>query len=549
MAQHLVMVAAFLEADDLDVGAGPRRDRGAPGRPGARGARGARHGGLPSGRLRPGPHRVPHRAPAQRLVAPAARSWSTASAAWAGTAGPSTWPPPRRRPGSTESERIELAIVVSGVRRDLGPGRRRAARAPDPGPASAPRRPACSACTTPTPTCCSAWARGRGARVVRQGDGGRHRAARRTRSSGSRSSTASSSTSVRTTSEDGTDAGRRPVARSRQEPHGDGATPSGDGVPRLLSRATPPWSATSTAWSTAARRRCPHAVEAFGRPRRPRALRDEQRLPPPRRRRDAPARARAALHARRRGHQLAGRRLAARRPARPVGSPVLAVGGPGVARALEEAGLAPVLPRRAAACPPVAAVLQGYGPAGDRDRPRGGRLRRPGRRHVGRDEHRRAPCRPTGAWRRATGRWSARCERASAARPTSSPASRRRRCTCCAPTGSALTRRRVLAVGDRLDTDIEGAVAAGMDSLLVLTGVDDLRGLPRGRPAARRPTWVAPDLRALLEDPTESGAPWVALSRRRARGARRPGCRRAAHRGRRAGHARPRPLLGDARHR
>ncbi len=31
-----------------------------------------------------------------------------------------------------------------------------------------------------------------------------------------------------------------------------------------------------------------------------------------------------------------------------------------------------------------------------------------------------------------------------------------------------------LVIGDRLDTDIEGAVAAGMDSLLVLTGVDDL---------------------------------------------------------------------------
>ena len=58
----------------------------------------------------------------------------------------------------------------------------------------------------------------------------------------------------------------------------------------------------------------------------------------------------------------------------------------------------------------------------------------------------------------------------------------------------------VLAVGDRLDTDIEGAVAAGMDSLLVLTGVDDLRACATA-PLRRRPTFVAPDLRALHEDP------------------------------------------------
>jgi FMN phosphatase YigB (HAD superfamily) len=61
---------------------------------------------------------------------------------------------------------------------------------------------------------------------------------------------------------------------------------------------------------------------------------------------------------------------------------------------------------------------------------------------------------------------------------------------------------RVLAVGDRLDTDIEGAVAAGADSLLVLTGVDDLQAVLTA-PESRRPTWVAPDLRGLLEDPDD----------------------------------------------
>lgn len=51
-----------------------------------------------------------------------------------------------------------------------------------------------------------------------------------------------------------------------------------------------------------------------------------------------------------------------------------------------------------------------------------------------------------------------------------------------------------LVVGDRIDTDIEGAVAAGMDSLLVLTGVHGLADLT-GLTARSRPTYVAEDLR------------------------------------------------------
>jgi ribonucleotide monophosphatase NagD (HAD superfamily) len=53
-------------------------------------------------------------------------------------------------------------------------------------------------------------------------------------------------------------------------------------------------------------------------------------------------------------------------------------------------------------------------------------------------------------------------------------------------------------VGDRPDTDIDGAIAADVDSLLVLTGVctlADLAALPTGR----RPSYVAADLRGLLE--------------------------------------------------
>jgi glycerol 3-phosphatase-2 len=56
-----------------------------------------------------------------------------------------------------------------------------------------------------------------------------------------------------------------------------------------------------------------------------------------------------------------------------------------------------------------------------------------------------------------------------------------------------------LVVGDRLDTDIEGANRAGVPSLLVLTGVATPADVVRARPV-HRPTYVAADLRAgLLE--------------------------------------------------
>ncbi|GAA2081078.1 HAD hydrolase-like protein [Streptomyces albiaxialis] len=57
--------------------------------------------------------------------------------------------------------------------------------------------------------------------------------------------------------------------------------------------------------------------------------------------------------------------------------------------------------------------------------------------------------------------------------------------------------RRPLVVGDRLDTDIEGAYAGGVDSLLVLTGVTDAAQLLAAGPECR-PTFVARDLRGLL---------------------------------------------------
>lgn len=66
---------------------------------------------------------------------------------------------------------------------------------------------------------------------------------------------------------------------------------------------------------------------------------------------------------------------------------------------------------------------------------------------------------------------------------------------------------RPLVVGDRLDTDIEGAHAGGVDSLLVMTGVTDGAQLLAARPA-HRPTYVAADLRGLLTPhPPVTGAP------------------------------------------
>ncbi len=57
--------------------------------------------------------------------------------------------------------------------------------------------------------------------------------------------------------------------------------------------------------------------------------------------------------------------------------------------------------------------------------------------------------------------------------------------------------QRPLVVGDRLDTDIEGAVAAGVPSLLVLTGVAGPADV-LGAPPHARPTYLAADLDGLL---------------------------------------------------
>lgn len=59
-----------------------------------------------------------------------------------------------------------------------------------------------------------------------------------------------------------------------------------------------------------------------------------------------------------------------------------------------------------------------------------------------------------------------------------------------------LVRTQVGMLGDRLDTDIAGAQAAGMPSILVLTGVTTRAELTA---ASHQPDWVFPSLRELVE--------------------------------------------------
>jgi glycerol 3-phosphatase-2 len=70
--------------------------------------------------------------------------------------------------------------------------------------------------------------------------------------------------------------------------------------------------------------------------------------------------------------------------------------------------------------------------------------------------------------------------------------------------------RRPLMVGDRLDTDIEGATNAGIPSLLVMTGVTGLADLVAAPPRLR-PTYLSADLHGLLEAheaPARDGSRW-----------------------------------------
>lgn len=182
-----------------------------------------------------------------------------------------------------------------------------------------------------------------------------------------------------------------------------------------------------------------------------------------------------------------------------AGAPVLAVGGDGVRIALEDVGLRPVLPRGAAEenGPRPEAVLQGYGrdvawtdlaeaaytvASGARWVATNTDLTIPTARGI-------APGNGTlvGAVRQAV---DVDPEVVGKPHPPLY-------LLCAELLGCEA--RETLAIGDRLDTDIEGATATGMDSLFVLTGVNSARDVILADPRSR-PTYLGRDLRVLHED-------------------------------------------------
>ncbi len=173
-----------------------------------------------------------------------------------------------------------------------------------------------------------------------------------------------------------------------------------------------------------------------------------------------------------------------------AGAPVLPVGGPGLRTALEQAGFRIV----DSADDAPAAVVQGFAPdVSWRDLAEASYAIAAGARHVatnldtsiprdrgiapGNGALVRAVVEATGVEPIASGKPLPEIFHQAAAR---------------------VGARAPIAVGDRLDTDLEGARAAGIPGLLVLTGVTSARDAVLA-PAHQRPALLATDLRGLLE--------------------------------------------------
>ena len=185
--------------------------------------------------------------------------------------------------------------------------------------------------------------------------------------------------------------------------------------------------------------------------------------------------------------QAAARLLAERLPA---GAPVLVIGGSGLRMALRERGLRPV----STAADQPKAVVQGYSPdvsysmlaegglavaAGALFVASNGDLTLPSRRgrQPGNGALIQVVATATGVQPLVAGKPEPPLHRESVLR-----------------TGA----RHPLVVGDRLDTDIEGAHRVGTDSMLVLTGVTGPAEAVAA-PPSQRPTYLAEDLTGLLE--------------------------------------------------
>lgn len=187
--------------------------------------------------------------------------------------------------------------------------------------------------------------------------------------------------------------------------------------------------------------------------------------------------------------QAGARELAALVPA---GSDVLIVGGPGVEQAVREVGLRPI--RRIADGHPVA-LIQGHNPqTGWSDLAEAAYLLASGVPWVATNEDLTVPtdrgiAPGNGSFVHMLAQIVGRRPVVSAGKP---------QVPLMAASAQRVQASRPLVVGDRLDTDIEAAVAAGFDSLLVLTGVTQLDDVVAA-PAHQRPTYVAWDLRVLVE--------------------------------------------------
>lgn len=176
----------------------------------------------------------------------------------------------------------------------------------------------------------------------------------------------------------------------------------------------------------------------------------------------------------------------------PPGTPVLCIGGEGVPAAVAEAGLTAVRPGRGERCE---AVLQGYGPGVTAaDLTEASRQVAAGALWVATNPDRTLPhewglgpgC---GAFQEVVRIATGRAPDLVVGKPFPPlylEAARR----LDAPPAS------LLALGDRLDTDIDGAAAAGLDSVWVLTGVDTLADLIAD-PRRAVPTYLMTTLRGL----------------------------------------------------
>ena len=173
----------------------------------------------------------------------------------------------------------------------------------------------------------------------------------------------------------------------------------------------------------------------------------------------------------------------------PVGSHVLVIGGPGVGDALRERGLVPVESVDDGAV----ALMQGYGPdVGWRQLAEGSLAIGRGLLWVATNLDRTIPT-PRG---RVLGNGSMveALRHASGVDPLVAGKPEPPLMIESVQRSGAL---RPLVVGDRLDTDIEGANRSGIPSMLVLTGVTDWQDLLHVAPPYR-PTYLGRDLRALL---------------------------------------------------